>query len=85
MSEPVLAADQLRLHIEAIERLESEKAGIGEDVKERYLMAKSDGYCPKTMRKVVRLRKMEKHARDEASALLETYCAALGIQGSFDV
>jgi uncharacterized protein (UPF0335 family) len=31
------------------------------------------------MRQVVRLRKMEKHARDEADALLETYRNALGL------
>jgi len=31
------------------------------------------------MRTIVRLRKMEKNARDEAEALLETYKAALGL------
>lgn len=81
----VVAADTLRLHIEAIERLEEEKKGLQDDVKDRYTLAKSDGFDPKTMRKVVRLRKLEKNARDEAAALLETYCAALGMQGSFDL
>jgi uncharacterized protein (UPF0335 family) len=31
------------------------------------------------MRAIVRLRKMEKHVRDEAEALLDTYKAALGL------
>ena len=31
------------------------------------------------MRAIVRLRKMEKHHRDEAEALLDTYKAALGL------
>jgi uncharacterized protein (UPF0335 family) len=31
------------------------------------------------MRTVVRLRKMENHARQEAEALLDTYKAALGL------
>jgi uncharacterized protein (UPF0335 family) len=31
------------------------------------------------MRAIVRLRRMEKHHRDEAEALLETYKAALGL------
>ncbi|AGH50106.1 MULTISPECIES: DUF2312 domain-containing protein [Sphingomonadales] len=79
MSEPNVAADQLRLFIERIERLEEEKKGISDDIKDVYLEAKSQGYDVKTMRAIVRLRKMEKHARDEAEALLETYKAALGL------
>lgn len=79
----VIGADQLRLLIERIERLEEEKKGIGEDIKDVYAESKSNGYDTKTMRKIVALRRMEKHQRDEAAALLETYCAALGMQGSF--
>ncbi|WP_157215013.1 DUF2312 domain-containing protein [Flavisphingomonas formosensis] len=74
-----VAADQLRLFIERIERLEEEKKGIADDVKDVYLEAKSQGYDTKTMRAIVRLRKMEKNARDEADALLETYRNALGL------
>lgn len=75
-----IAADQLRLLIERIERLEEEKKGISEDIKDVYGEAKSTGFDTKTMRKIVALRKMEKHQRDEAAALLDTYCAALGMQ-----
>ena len=74
-----VAAEQLRLFIERIERLEEEKKGISDDIKDVYLEAKSNGYDTKTMRAIVRLRKMEKHARDEAEALLETYKTALGL------
>ena len=79
MSEDNVAADQLRLFIERIERLEEEKKGIADDVKDVYAEAKANGYDTKTMRAIVRLRKMEKHARDEADALLETYRTALGL------
>jgi uncharacterized protein (UPF0335 family) len=79
MSEGNVAADQLRLFIERIERLEEEKKGIADDVKDVYAEAKANGYDTKTMRAIVRLRKMEKHARDEMDALLETYRNALGI------
>ena len=82
MSENI-AADQLRLFIERIERLEEEKKGISEDVKDVYAEAKSTGYCVKTMRAIVRLRKMEAHARQEAEALLDTYKAALGMDDMF--
>jgi len=75
----VIAADQLRLLIERIERLEEEKAGIGDDIKDVYAEAKSTGFDIKTIRTIVRLRKMEKHHREEAEALLETYKAALGL------
>ena len=78
MSDTV-AADQLRLFIERIERLEEEKKGMADDIRDVYSEAKSQGYDTKTMRAIVRLRKMEKNARDEAEALLETYKAALGL------
>ena len=79
MSEGSIAADELRLLIERIERLEGERKAISDDVKDVYGEAKARGYDPKTMRSIVRLRKMEKHVREEAEALLETYKAALGI------
>jgi uncharacterized protein (UPF0335 family) len=79
MSEGNVAADQLRLFIERIERLEEEKKGIADDVKDVYAEAKANGYDTKTMRKVVALRRMETHVRQEADALLETYRAALGL------
>jgi uncharacterized protein (UPF0335 family) len=74
-----ISAEQLRLLIERIERLEEEKKGIADDIKDVYGEAKSTGFDVKTMRSIVRLRKMEKHHRDEAEALLETYRQALGI------
>lgn len=78
MSDSV-SAEQLRLFIERIERLEEEKKGIADDIKDVYGEAKSTGFDAKTMRAIVRLRKMEKHHRDEADALLETYRNALGL------
>ncbi|MGF7170372.1 uncharacterized protein (UPF0335 family) [Sphingobium xanthum] len=74
-----ISAEQLRLLIERIERLEEEKKGIADDIKDVYGEAKATGFDVKTMRSIVRLRKMEKHHREEAEALLETYKAALGL------
>jgi uncharacterized protein (UPF0335 family) len=79
LAEGSVAADELRLLIERIERLEEEKKAIADDVKDVYAEAKSRGYDTKTMRVIVRLRKMETHSRQEADALLETYRAALGL------
>jgi uncharacterized protein (UPF0335 family) len=78
MSENV-AADELRLLIERIERLESDKQGMADDIKDVYSEAKSRGYDAKIMRQIVRLRKMESHDRAEMEAILDTYKAALGL------
>ena len=79
MTDGNVSAEQLRLFIERIERLEEEKRGTQDDIKDVYAEAKSTGFDVKTMRSIVRLRKMEKHHRDEADALLETYRQALGL------
>ncbi|TKD51350.1 DUF2312 domain-containing protein [Sphingomonas baiyangensis] len=74
-----ISAEQLRLLIERIERLEEEKKGISDDIKDVYAEAKSTGFDVKTMKSIIRLRRMEKHHRDEADMLLETYKQALGL------
>lgn len=73
------SSDQLRLLIERVERLEEEKKGIADDIKDVYAEAKANGYDRVTMRACVKLRKMESHARQERDALLETYRTALGL------
>lgn len=79
MSEGSIAADQLRLLIERIERLEEEKKGIADDIRDVYNESKSQGYDPKIMRQIVRLRKMPIHDRKEMEAILDVYKSALGI------
>ena len=71
--------DRLRLLIERIERLEEEKKGIADDVRDVYAEAKAVGYDPKIMRQIVRLRKMPVHDRKEMEAILDVYKSALGI------
>ena len=80
MSEGNVAADQLRLFIERVERLEEEKKGMSDDIRDVYSEAKAMGYDPKIMRQIVRLRKMEPHDRQEMQAILETYMSALGLE-----
>lgn len=74
-----VAADQLRLFIERVERLEEEKKGIADDIRDVYAEAKANGYDAKIMRQIVRLRKMQPNDRQEMEALLDTYKAALGL------
>ena len=73
------ADDRLRLLIERVERLEEEKKGIQDDIKDVYAEAKATGYDTRIMKQIVRLRKMKPDDRREAELLLETYKNALGI------
>ncbi len=70
---------QLRQLIEQIERLEEEKKGIAEDVRDKFAEAKAMGFDVKILRQVIRLRKQSKTDRDEQQAVLETYLHALGM------
>lgn len=79
MADSQIAADQLRLFLERIERLEEEKKGIADDIRDVYSEAKGQGYDTKTMRTLVRLRRLDKPTRQEQDALLEVYRSALGI------
>ena len=71
--------NQLKSFIQRIERLEEEKNNILTDIKEVYSEAKSLGYEPKIMYKVLIIRKMDIDERLEQEALLDTYRNALGI------
>ncbi len=74
-----IAADQLRSYIERIERLEEEKQALMGDIREVYAEAKSSGFEPKIMRRLVRLRKMDQSDRQEEDHLLELYRQAVGV------
>lgn len=80
MSDATATDERLRLLIERIERLESDKKDISDDIKDVYTEGSSAGYDKKIMRKIVKLRKMTRDARLEEEALTETYKAALGIE-----
>ena len=71
--------DRLRLLIERIERLEEEKKGIADDIRDVYAESKAVGYDVKIMRQIVRLRKMTPDDRSEMEMVLDTYKAALGL------
>ena len=66
LAEGSIAADELRLLIERIERLEEEKKAIADDVRDVYAEAKARGYDAKTMRADRPPPKMETHDRQEA-------------------
>ncbi len=71
---------RIKSFIERVERLEDEKTALAEDIKEIYGEAKATGFDVKTMRSIVRLRKVDLEKRREADELLELYKAAIGME-----
>ncbi|WP_373085414.1 DUF2312 domain-containing protein [Sneathiella sp.] len=74
-----VAADHLRSYIERIERLEEEKKGLADDIKEIFAEAKGTGFDVKAMRAVMRLRKMDKADYQEQEYMIDLYKQALGM------
>lgn len=74
-----IARDQLKAIVERVERLEEEKAALAGDIKDVYAEAKGNGFDTKTLRKVIRLRKLDAAERQEQEALLDLYLNALGM------
>lgn len=75
-----VAHKELRQLVERIERLEEDKKGIADDIKDVYLEAKSRGYDNRTIREIIKLRKLEPHVLEERRMLLDTYLAAFGCE-----
>ena len=74
-----ITAQELRLFVERVERLEEEKKGIGDDLKEVFSEMKGRGYDTKIIRKLIAVRKKKKGEHEEEEMILETYMAALGM------
>lgn len=79
MTKQMVAANELRLLIERIENLETDKKNVSDDIRDVYSEAKARGYDVKIMRQIIKLRGMEPHDRAEFEAILDTYIAALGM------
>jgi uncharacterized protein (UPF0335 family) len=73
------AKDQLKAIVERIERLEEEKKASSDDIRDVYAEAKGSGFDPKTLRSIVRMRKLDSDERREQQEVLETYMHALGM------
>lgn len=71
--------ETLQRLVDQIERLEAEKQGLADDIRDKFAEAKSVGFDVKILRKVLRLRKQSKTDREEEEAILHTYMASLGM------
>jgi len=75
------AAEELRLLLERAERLEEEKKGLADDLKDVKAEVKSRGYDVKAFNLLLSLRKSEAAVSNyrELRAIVDTYAAALGM------
>lgn len=71
------AQGRLKSYIERIERLDEDRAAVSTDLKEVYSEAKGEGFDVRILRKVVRIRKLDKAKLAEEEALIELYMGAI--------
>ena len=63
----------LKNYILAIEDLMEERDDLGQQIRDVFKEAKDEGFDVKTMRQVIKLRKMDEEDRLEEQLLIETY------------
>ena len=74
-----VAADELRLLIERVERLEDEKKGISDDIKDVEAEARSRGFDAKALNAIRKIRLKAREEYQEETAVLEVYMQSLGM------
>lgn len=74
------AREKLRQIVTRIERLEEEKKEISEQIKEVYAEAKSFGYDVKSIREVIRKRKIDLRELEEQEMIEDLYRSAVGLE-----
>lgn len=80
MSTNAIDANHLKAFLERIEKLEEEKRAIADDIKDVYAEAKGTGYDVKIIRKIVSIRRQDRHKRREEEEILDLYLSALGME-----
>lgn len=71
--------ENLKAFIERIERLEEEKSGIADDIRDVYAEAKGTGYDVKIVRRIIAIRKQDENKRREEEEILDLYLVAIGM------
>lgn len=73
------SANQLKLFIDKIEKLEDEKTELMENIRDVFSEAKAVGFDVKVMKQILKIRKMKDEEAQEQEELLDIYRAALGM------
>ena len=75
----MITREQLEQYITKLERLEEDKAAVSEDIREVTAEAKGNGFDVKTIKQILKIRKLDKNDLAEQEALLDLYRSVLGI------
>jgi len=73
------ARDELKSFIERIERLAEERKALGDDQRAIFAEAKSKGFDPKSMRRIIKRRQKDANELAEDEAIDDTYAHAIGM------
>lgn len=79
-----VAVEQLRTIIARVEKLEDEKAGLADDIRDVFAEAKGNGFDVKAIRSIIKLRKKDAQEIEEEETILDTYKRALGMMPELD-
>jgi uncharacterized protein (UPF0335 family) len=79
MKTHAFAADILKQYIEKIERLQLQKSEIAQDIADVLKEANGNGFDAKTIKQILKLRKMQSSDLMEQDELLSLYREALNI------
>jgi uncharacterized protein (UPF0335 family) len=71
--------DQLKNIVERVEKLEEEKASVSEMIKDILDESKHNGFDPKIIKKIIKIRKKPKKELEEEEELMSLYQHALGM------
>lgn len=74
-----VTGQELRQFIERVERLEEEKKGIAEQIKEVFAEMKGRGFDVKAVRAILRERRQDPDSVAEQEAIIDMYRSALGM------
>ena len=72
------AQERLNNFVERIENLNEDAEEIAADLKEVYTEAKGEGFDTKILRKVIKIRALERSKYEEEQSLIELYLSAIG-------
>lgn len=73
-----VSAARLKSFIQRIEKLMEEKKALTADITEVFSEAKSTGFDPKIMKKVIKIRATDAATREEEESLIGVYLDAVG-------
>lgn len=69
----MISKEQLKQYVDRIERLETEKSELQDDIKQVFDEAKANGFDTKAMKQIIKLKKLDKNKLAEQDAILELY------------